>query len=435
MKKLNEIERIKIANRRLDLPPIGQRIVKTSVAVFLCLLLYIYRPNGMPAQAVIAAIVCMQPYMKDTRRAALFRITDTFIGAVWGLLFLLLMKSVPVLGTYAASAYFFMAFGVLCALYSAVLLNRTAGAGLIAIVYMCIIISWPNVEEPVQQTIDRLFDTFVGTVIAVAINHFSLPRVKHPERLFFVYMKDLVADRYAIIPRHVLYWLERLSSDGARICLISEHAPAFLLGQLGAIKLNVPLIVMDGAALYDINENTYPVRIPIPKDDCRELCAILDAWDVSYNVYAIHRRTMFIYNKGGFNRTEQDVYNVMKRSPYRNYIVGHPHAEDEVLFLKIIDNRETVEALKHRLDHTVRKNRFRTVKRVQQGFEGVSALYIYNIAATVDNMKKRFLEYTATDVKQAVEISLKAPYRSEQDAMKIMSKIRNAYEPLSIWNK
>ena len=74
------------------LPPLGQRIVKTSVAVFLCLLVYWlrgYRGQDMPTEAAITAIICMQPYVRDSRDYAVSRFTGTLIGVVWGLLFLL----------------------------------------------------------------------------------------------------------------------------------------------------------------------------------------------------------------------------------------------------------------------------------------------------------------------------------------------------------
>ena len=47
-------------------PPLGQRIMKTSLAVFICLMFYWlrgYRGVEMPAEACITAIICMQPYV------------------------------------------------------------------------------------------------------------------------------------------------------------------------------------------------------------------------------------------------------------------------------------------------------------------------------------------------------------------------------------
>ena len=47
---------------RRYLPPLGNRIIKTAVAVYICLLLHAlsgYRSNV--SQSAIAAIVCIQP--------------------------------------------------------------------------------------------------------------------------------------------------------------------------------------------------------------------------------------------------------------------------------------------------------------------------------------------------------------------------------------
>ena len=65
-------------------PHIGQRILKTSIAVFLCLLVYRlrgYQGQDMPTEAAITAIICMQPYVRDSREYALNRLAGTLIGA------------------------------------------------------------------------------------------------------------------------------------------------------------------------------------------------------------------------------------------------------------------------------------------------------------------------------------------------------------------
>ena len=64
-------------SQKIYLPPVGQRIIKTSIAVTLCLLFYTlrgYRGQDMSAEAAITAIICMQPYVHDTRKYALNRI-------------------------------------------------------------------------------------------------------------------------------------------------------------------------------------------------------------------------------------------------------------------------------------------------------------------------------------------------------------------------
>ena len=72
------------------LPRLGQRIVKTSLSVFICLIIYYLMGltgADMPSEAALTAIICMQPFVSDTEQYALNRVIGTLIGAVWGLLF------------------------------------------------------------------------------------------------------------------------------------------------------------------------------------------------------------------------------------------------------------------------------------------------------------------------------------------------------------
>ena len=123
--------------RQLYLPHIGQRIVKTGIAVLLTLLayhLYGYRGADMPAEAAITAIICMQPYVRDTRNFAINRFVGTLIGAAWGLGFLLLMLVFPRMGSNIFLVYLRMAIGVMLTLYTCVLVRKPDTSGQAAIV-------------------------------------------------------------------------------------------------------------------------------------------------------------------------------------------------------------------------------------------------------------------------------------------------------------
>ena len=79
---------------RRHLPRVGLRIMKTSIAVFICLMVYYlwgYTGEDMPTEAMITAIICMQPYVRDSRHYAVNRFAGTLVGAFWGLVFLLLL--------------------------------------------------------------------------------------------------------------------------------------------------------------------------------------------------------------------------------------------------------------------------------------------------------------------------------------------------------
>ena len=251
------------------LPHLGQRILKTTAAVFLCLMIYYLRGFSgadMPTESAITAIICMQPYVRDSRTYAINRIAGTLIGTFWGLIFLALLLIFPRLGHSPLLLYGLMSLGILASLYSAVLVGKSVSAGQAAIVFLCIVISFPDISDPLRLTLRRILDVFIGTAVSIFINVFRLPREKKRNRLFFVRTKDLVPDRFAQIPSAALFRMNYLYDDGARICLMSEHAPAFFTQQMSAAKVNVPLIVMDGAAIFDIDQNAFVGVKTIPPE-------------------------------------------------------------------------------------------------------------------------------------------------------------------------
>ena len=57
------------------LPHLGQRIIKTGVAVFICLLIYWIRGfEGLVMQSTVAAIICIQPYRADSIQTSVNRV-------------------------------------------------------------------------------------------------------------------------------------------------------------------------------------------------------------------------------------------------------------------------------------------------------------------------------------------------------------------------
>ena len=81
------------------LPPIGARIIKSSVSVALCMVIYYFRTilpvgNGLPFYSALAALWCMQPFQGTTKRNASQRSTGTLTGAFFGLAFILLLRCI-----------------------------------------------------------------------------------------------------------------------------------------------------------------------------------------------------------------------------------------------------------------------------------------------------------------------------------------------------
>lgn len=424
--------------KRIKIPPLGERIQKTGIAVFICLFIYYLRGyQGMVTQSCVAAIICIQPFKKDGIREAINRVEGMLLGGLWGLLFLLLLKVYPILGAAMPVAYFLMAVGIVLAIYSTVLMKHPDVAGLTAIVYICLVAGYPNLEEPVMATVNQMIDTFIGVAVAAAVSTFEMQRIKHPEYIFFVRLQDLVPDRYAHVSSRVLVMLNRLYNDGARISLVSRWAPAFLLSQMGTMNINLPVIVMDGAALYDIAEKQYQKVTEIPKETAAELEKILLERDLGYAIYTVRESNMFVYRRGKDNSREEEDYQMMKRSPYRNYVNGEIAPEDHIVFIRLVGDDDKIHELEKELYDAIPKDVLRMDLRKQPRVKGCSGLYFYHKDATIQNRKKDLLADLQANGEHGlvpVDMISERSYVSEVEAVNLLNQLRDVYEPVSKWN-
>ena len=427
-------------SRNFEWHPLGQRIIKTSVAVTLCLLFYAlrgYRGEDMPAEAAITTIICMQPYVRSTRENALNRLSGTIIGACWGFLFLLIMMQFPHLGKSRLILYPLMGFGTMIALHSTVLIKKPDAAGLAAIVFICVVIAYPDIDDPLDQAFHRILGVLLGTAVAIVVNAVSLPRVKRPNKVFFVPTMNLTTDQFSQLSPPVLFRLQRLYQDGAKICLISKHAPSFHASQLHHVRFTVPMIVMDGAAIYDANENVYLATTNLNSASCRWLIHRLEAMEISFFIYTVHKDRNCIYHHGAMTERELTVYRHLKRSPYRYYLDDDHFAMSDVVYIKIVTSGDDADRIQRELEPSLAKMRLRSVVRPQAGLEDGCSLYFYAEHADMKHAQAhlmRLLLQENPDLEMQDVIEERA-YLTEHDAIRLLQKLKNAFEPtvLSVW--
>ncbi|MBR4538900.1 MAG: FUSC family protein [Clostridia bacterium] len=418
-------------------PPLGQRIVKTSAAVLICLMFYWlrgYRGGEMPAEACITAIICMQPYVHDTAAYARDRFIGSLIGAFWGLMFLLLLLIFPVLGKTPLLLYPLMGVGVLISLYSAVVMRRPDTSGQAAIVFICVVIAYPEIDAPLQQAFHRMLDVLVGTAAAIGVNVLRLPREKRRDRLFFARTRDIVPDQLAQMHSAVLFRLNYLFNDGAKICLMSEHAPAFLLSQLGNAKVNVPLIVMDGAGIYDAQKNEYLSVETLPPASSAWLMERLNELHASYFIYTVHNHRTCIFHQGKLSKGENLVYERMKRSPYRHYLEGDSFEPGEIVYIKVIAATVETDSILVSLYDSLPHRGLRAAMRAQAGLPGSGSLYFYSANATMERAEEKLLRMLREKEPelQPVEVFSNTGYRTEHDAVHLVHQLGKSYEPLAL---
>ena len=429
----------KPSGEKYHYPIIGQRIIKTTVAVFICLLIsYLrgYQGTDIRSEACITAIICMQPYISDTRDYAISRFAGTMIGTGWGLLLLVILYSFPVLGENRMVLYALISVGVMMTLYSTVLVRRPDTSALAAAIFLWIVITYPEIDTPYLRTFNHILDVLIGILSALLVNAFRLPRSKNRGYVFFVRSKDLIPDRFSTMDAAVLFRLNYLYNDGARICLISEHAPAFFTQQMSAAKLKAPMIVMDGAAVFDIDENKFLEVETIAEEDSLRIRNLLASEQTSYFVYTIHRNRTCIFHHGELREEEKCIYDRMRRSPYRDYLEGEIYNTSEIVYFKIIVREDQIKETEAYLKD-LPADRLRYTVRPQVGTEGISAFYIYSVNAAVEPAKDRLMKILWKEEPSLVPMTVTSQhgYHSEHDALHILHTIEKYYEPFIFMKK
>ncbi len=425
---------LKDFNRRVqgNIPRLGKRIIKTAVAVYICLVINYLRGFGaetMSTDAAITALICMQNTVDATKQNAFFRLMGTLVGAVWGLVFMLLLYSFHS-SHHILLSYVLISLGVMIVIYTTVLIKKPESSSLAAIVFICMLIPFSIVDSPAMYAIKRFDGVLIGTLVSFLVNQFRLPMKQDIKSVFFVKIRDLGQDSYSRLSPSVIYQLQSLFSRGAKVCLISDHAPAYVAMQLSSINPTVPQIVMDGAAIYSSADDRYLWKQTIPDGNDKLVRQYLDSEGLNYFIATVHRNKTCLFHCGkDYTPEEKKVYDKLKSSPYRHYLQEEVFDEAEVVSFKIVGKTEDITALEKKLYSDIPVERFRIVRRKERDENDISSLYIFDADATLDYAKTKIIEFVGKGTPLTpVDVFLSDGYRYRNDALHVLSLVEHKFE-------
>lgn len=210
-------------------PPIGQRIIKSSVSVALCMMIYYIRSllpigNGIPFYSALAALWCMQQYENTTKNNAWQRFFGTLTGAGFGLVFLITFQCINM--TKPIIVYLSASVMIIPVIYFTVILNKRNAAFFSCVVFLSIALYHSFDENPYFFVLDRVIDTFVGIAIGVSVNNFHLP-VRHDNETLYISGIDdvLISSDSHSIPYSKVE-LNRLIKGGVKFSISTIRTPA-----------------------------------------------------------------------------------------------------------------------------------------------------------------------------------------------------------------
>ena len=385
---------------KLVFPPIGARIMKSAIAVGLCMLVYFVRTllpigNGIPFYGALAALWCIQPYNDTTKNNAVQRSMGTLIGAVYGLLFLLLFRlidvTVPMIVYISASAV------IIPVIYTTVVLNKRSASFFSCVVFLSIALTHSFDSDPYLFVLNRVIDTFIGIIIGVAVNDFRLP-IKHDTDNLYVSGIDDVLVSAGRSAAYSKVELNRLIRSGVKFTISTVRTPAVLMDIMKGVELQLPVIVMDGAALYDVKEKRYLETVFLPSDVSSEAERIIADCGMHCFVNAMLDSTLLIYYGEFRNAAEHELFESCRRSEYRNYVSSEYRRKDDkehVLYITVLADKFSIFMLEGKLRNQLGERIRISISKSE--FEEFMYLKIFSPLATKQNMMKKLKEYAKAE--------------------------------------
>lgn len=378
---------------RKTLPPIGARIIKSALGAAICVLIYFIREllpigSGIPFYSILAVLWCIQPYTNSTLAMAKQRTIGTFLGAAYGLVFLLVLRALG--GGNKAAVYLTACAMLVPILYTTVLMDKRNASYFSCVVFLTIAINHSFDQNPYLFAFNRVLDTLIGIGVAVVLNSLHHP-VKNKENILYVSGIDsvLVSSTEVMLPYNKVE-LNRLIALGAKFTISTIRTPASMMEPLSGINLQLPVVAMDGAVLYDIRENRYLDVFELEQTAAAKVEAIIEGEGAHAFVNVLRDNTLLIYYGDFHNDAERDLFDHLRRSPYRNY-TGKQYRNDEdrekVLYIMALtpdnDARRIARCIEITLGSAVRIALYPASE-----YEGYTYLKVHSCDARKANMLK-----------------------------------------------
>lgn len=389
--------------KKANLPRIGMRMIKSAIGVFLCFVIYLVRgKHGTPFYSALAVLWCIQSHTKDTVRNALQRAFGTLIGAIYGLIFILFKMYVVDLGN-GILHYLIIAGLIIPIIYTTLLFRKKNASYFSCVVYLSIVVNHLGDADPLRFVLDRSMDTLIGIVLGLVINLFHFHGRVQTDVLFVADMDNALRNTEEKLTPYSRFSLSSLLEDGMHLTIMTLRTPATYLEAMSDIRPKHPIIAMDGAILYDINENSYPKVYVISADRANEIEEYIRCRGFRLFSTVILEDVLLIYYDKLENDAEKKIYDTLHRSPYRNYLNKPRPGNHSVVYFMVVDRTKKVKMLLEEMDTAGVTEQFKILSYPSDDYPGFSYLKIYNKNASVENMIDYLKELSG--IKKIVTVS------------------------------
>ena len=380
---------------------IGQRIIKTSIAVFVSIsihiiLLYIdkqlgidrnldwHAPSNMytPFFAGIAAVYATHKDRKSSFQQAKIRSLGSIIGGYFGMGLIWLTEYFLIniynlqetnLILYTIIQYAIVSLGIIPLIWITVSLKQSTATFITCLTYLSVTISIRNGGMPVLQfATNRVISTLIGVAIALLINNFGKIKKRNKDILFVTSLDDNFFSNKKRFSLYVKYKLNNLYYNDMPLLLSTNKPLSSLEDLFKDLDVSFPVILMNGACVYNFENKEYEDVFNISSESRVSLDNLLKQYNLNAFIHSINDGTMHIYYEKFTNDAQKEFFDKRKRNMYDNFVYATLPSDASALMYTIID---TIESLDPLIDELIKKEKIKEVDYVLTPYNKINGNY------------------------------------------------------------
>ena len=233
-------------------------------------------------------------------------------------------------------------------IYSTILFKQTDATFVACLTFLSISVGNRTDLSTTLFALNRTLSTIIGVLIALAVNFAAFRRRRNKDILFVMGVDRVFVDRVEPLPNQSKFLLKELLHEECPLALATIHTPASLHKIFQGVTFSLPHIVMNGAAIYEIESNSFSRIVNISKSVQTQVESILQSNGLNCFTHVVVHDVLTIYYDNLDNQGEITYFENRKNDYFKSFAKGEVPSSVEVVFYVVV-------ALKEKIKHAERQ--------------------------------------------------------------------------------
>ncbi|MGL4773475.1 MAG: HAD family hydrolase [Clostridium sp.] len=136
-----------------------------------------------------------------------------------------------------------------------------------------------------------------------------------------------------------------LIENGLNFTVATARTPATVVKLLENLNINMPIVTMNGATIYDIKNDNYIVANSITEKQTKQIVDILNKHNRNSFIYTLKNNHLYVYHQDFQNEEEKNFYEERKESKFKTFLKEDVPLGANVLYFTIMDTKENIDII------------------------------------------------------------------------------------------